>query len=701
MKNTLLLVLLMTLATPAAAAPTKFWELENHNSFFNGKSEGALLLSGGGLMPGLRATKIETKEKLPGLFSTVTRLASGKVLVGGADAATLWTVESERLKLLTTFEGDVMVTRIVELPGGDALVATLPRGNIYRVKPDGKQELFVKLPVEHVWNLAVNGNTVYAGCGPKAAVYKIDLASRKATVWWSVEEKHVMAMQFVPKKGLVVGTTPEARVYLLPEAAGAPAATLLYDFPGNELRDLVVLGDAVYAAVNQLQYRSTGPSPTQPLKTDLGSGSGPKAPITAMERKDLPPQQVVSGTGSLYMLGGRGEMEKVLDLARGYFTQLQLEGDRLYASDGHSGRIYRVESKSFSAAIVLEVEERQVLGFWLNGEKDGFVVAGDGAAAYALSRDRGKAVTYTSAALDAGVPASFGALHLYASDAAVKVETRTGTTEEPDDKLWTPWKPVTGGARAPDGGFVHTIGSAPARFFQLRVTWNNGSTTKIEKIRVFYAPLNLAPKLAEVRVGASRGGPGPYGDPVIPEVVPARSGDVSISWQVVNNDGDALEYRLWVRKVGEKTWRPLTPKAPVTGTSFTWKAAAFADGLYEVRVLASDAPVNSPGTELTSEMISKPFLVDNTAPKISALVLKAPAVSFTAADVASRLIGVQVRIDDDPWKPVLPVDRILDSLSEKFQFTLPSTLEKGVHLLQIRVADEAGNVHVMSQEFTY
>lgn len=700
MKKYLLFVMIALLAAPAAAAPTKFWELENHNSFSSGKSQGALILSGGGLQPGLRATKIETKEKLPGLFSTVTQFKSGKILVGGADAAGLWTVEQEKLKPLCMFPDDIMVTRIVELTGGDALVATLPKGNIYRVKPDGKFELFVKLPVEHVWNLVVVGNTVYAGTGPKAAVYKIDMATKKATAWWSVEEKHIMAMQFVPKKGLIVGTSPEARVYLLPEATGAPAARLLYDFSGNEIRDLVVHGETVYVAVNQLQYRSTASSPTTELKPESET-KVPKAPITAMERKNLPAHQVVSGTGSIYMLGVRGEMEKVLDIARGYFTQLQLEGDRVYGSDGHSGRIYSVETKTFSAAIVVEVEERQVLGFLLKNEKEGFVVAGDGAAAYALSRDRGKEVTYTSVAMDAGVPSSFGVFQLYATDTAVKVETRSGTTEEPDDKLWSPWKVITGGTRAPDGGYGYRVGSEPARFLQFRVTWNNGSATKLEKIRVFYSPLNLAPKLAAIRVGASRGGPGPYTDPVIPETVPVRSGDLTIAWQVVNNDGDALEYRLFVRKVGEKSWRPLTPRAPLTTATFTWKALAFADGLYEVRVVASDAPANSPGSELTSEMISKPFLVDNTSPRISQLLIKGLAVSFTAADAASRLIGVQVRIDDDSWKPVLPVDRILDTLSEKFQLTLPTTLEKGVHLLQIRVADESGNVHVMSQEFTY
>ena len=700
MKKLFLFVMIALFAVPAAAAPTKYWELENHNSFFGGKSQGALILSGGGLLPGLRASKIETKEKLPGLFSTVTQFKSGKILIGGADAATLWTVEQEKLKPLATFKDDIMVTRIVELAGGDALVATLPRGNIYRVKPDGKFELFVKLPVEHVWNLVVVGNTVYAGTGPKATVYKIDLATKKATAWWSVDEKHVMAMQFVPKKGLIVGTSPEARVYLLPEAAGAPSAKLLYDFTGNEIRDLVVLGETVYVAVNQLQYRSTGATPTTEL-TPERTTSVPKAPVTAMERKNLPPLQVVSGTGSIYMLGTRGEMEKVLDIARGYVTQLQLEGDRVYGSDGQSGRIYRVDTKTFSAAIVVEVEERQVLGFLLKNEKDGFVVAGDGAAAYSLSRERGKEVTYTSVAMDAGVPSSFGQFSLYATDAAVKVETRSGTTEEPDDKLWTPWKVLAGGTRAPDGGLVYTVGSDPARFFQFRVTWNNGSATMISKVRVFYAPLNLAPKLAEVRVGSSHSGIGPYSDPVIPETVPVRSGDLGISWQVVNNDQDPLEYRLWVRKVGEKGWRSLTPKVPVTTMNFTWKAGAFADGLYEVRVVASDAPANSPGTELTSEMVSKPFLVDNTAPRISQLTIKGTAVAFSAADSASRLIGVQVRVDDETWKPVRPLDRILDSLSEKFSLTLPAALEKGVHLLQIRVVDESGNVYVMSQEFTY
>ncbi len=694
--------LLSFLAGSAGAAPTKFWELESHNSFSAGKSQGALILSGGGLAPGLRATKIETREKLPGLFTTVLRLKNGKTVIGGADEASLWMLEGDRLRKLCTLPDALMVTRVVELSGGDLLAATLPKGRIHRVKPDGKTEPFVQLPEDHIWNLQVAGAVVFASTGPKAAIYRIDLNSRKFTKWWSAEEKHILAMLYVPKRGLIVGTTPEARVYELSDVPEKPATRLLYDFSGNEIRDIALYKDTLFVAVNQLQYRANTGNPTQELNPQGNTGAGrDKAPVTALQRKDLPQLQVVSGSGTLYALGSRGEVEKVLDIASGYFTQLSAENQNVYASDGNSGRIYRISADTYSAAIVLEVEERQALGFFLKDEKEGVVVAGDSAAAYVLSRDRGKDVVYTSPALDASVPSSFGLLQVYASDDAVKIETRSGTTEEPDDNLWNPWKPVGAAVRMPDGSRAFSIASVPARFIQFRITWNNGSATKVDRVRLFYTPLNIAPKLVEIRVGSSRGGAGPYNDPMIPENVPTRTGDVNISWQVVNSDQDALEYRLWVRKVGEKNWRPLTPRAPVTATNFTWKAAAFADGLYEVKVEASDAPANAPGAEMKSEMVSRPFLVDNSAPRVEKLQIANGTVTFAASDAASRLIGVQIRVDDEPWRNVPPEDGIFDSLRETFRFSLPSTLSRGVHLLQVRVADESFNVFVTSQEFTF
>ncbi len=700
MKKSVWILLCLLVPNMVHAAPTRFWELENYQSFFGGKSEGALLVSNGGLLPGLRATKLESGEKLPGLFSTVLQLKSGKVVIGAAAGASLWTTDGGKLKLLAGFKDEIMVTRIVELPGGDMLVATIPNGSVYRVKQDGKSELFVKLPTSHVWSLQLDGNTLYAGTGPKAVVYRVNVATKKAEAWWSCGESHIMAMQWVPKRGLVVGTTPEARVYELSGAA-KPVARLLYDFPGNEIRDLAVIGDTVYAAVNQLQYQPRNPHPTVPLQPDAQSkDKSPKAPITAMERKNLPPLQVVSGTGTLFAVGPRGEMEKVLDIAKGYFTQLQSEGTRIYGSDGHSGRIYRVETKSFSASIVVEVDERQVLGFTLKNEKEGFVVSGDGAGAYELSRDRGKAVTYETQVLDATVPSSFGMLYLYATDANIKLETRSGTIAKPDDKLWSAWKPVTRGTRMPDGATRMTVSTDPARFFQLRITWNDGASTRVERIRIFYSPLNLPPRMADIRVGTTRSGLGPHTDPAIPESPPVRSGDVPITWQVVNNDGDQLEYQLWVRRIGEKSWRSLTPRGPIVGTSFTWKAGSFADGLYEVKVQVSDAPSNSPDKALTSEMISKPYLVDNTPPAIRQLQIKGLKVTFAAVDSASRIMAAQVRVNDEPWRMILPVDHIMDSLTEQFDFSLSPELPRGTHILQVRVADEAGNIQVVSQEFS-
>jgi len=210
MKNiALLLILAFSTTTSAFASPSKYWDLYKYGNFSGGTSKGVYLPSSGGLIPGLRSTEIKTKnQKLPGLFTSILSF-KGKTYIASGDPAQLWKLTGKKLTKITTLKDEVMITKLIAGPKGDILAATLPNGKIYKIKPNGKASVLVKLPANHIWSLVLKGNNLYAGTGSKAEVFKINVSSGSFKKIWSCKEKHIMSLALY-KKGILIGTSPEA-----------------------------------------------------------------------------------------------------------------------------------------------------------------------------------------------------------------------------------------------------------------------------------------------------------------------------------------------------------------------------------------------------------------------------------------------------------------------------------------------------------
>ena len=75
---------------------------------------------------------------------------------------------------------------------------------------------------------------------------------------------------------------------------------------------------------------------------------------------------------------------------------------------------------------------------------------------------------------------------------------------------------------------------------------------------------------------------------------------------------------------------------------WSWDSTAFPDGEYRIRVTASDLPGNPPADALSTAMVSDPFLIDNTPPRIAGLAAGASGgklhATWTAAD-ALKLVN--------------------------------------------------------------
>ena len=186
--------------------------------------------------------------------------------------------------------------------------------------------------------------------------------------------------------------------------------------------------------------------------------------------------------------------------------------------------------------------------------------------------------------------------------------------------------------------------------------------------------------------------------------LPARKGErkgfQTISWDASDENGDALEYSLAIRKDGETEWRTL--EESWTETIYAFDTLAYPDGTYFVRLTASDAPSNPAGLELRTEKIGPPLVIDNSLPVIKNFTAVRNGASldiaFQAEDAYSYIEEAKVLVRPGEWRVVFPVDGIADSKSEAFKFSLKLPADSD-NQVTVRVRDSFGNVGVYRQNF--
>ncbi len=119
----------------------------------------------------------------------------------------------------------------------------------------------------------------------------------------------------------------------------------------------------------------------------------------------------------------------------------------------------------------------------------------------------------------------------------------------------------------------------------------------------------------------------------------------------------------------------------------SWDTSGWSDGRYEIKVTASDAGDNAPGEGLTDEAVSRELLIDNTPPVIQVISQGGGSAEFTVTDELSGLQSVTTSTDGRDYKPVPPIEGILEPGTNRFVVkTSPG------QPLFIRAEDGSGNV---------
>ncbi|MCS7310007.1 MAG: hypothetical protein NZ741_07270 [Armatimonadetes bacterium] len=138
------------------------------------------------------------------------------------------------------------------------------------------------------------------------------------------------------------------------------------------------------------------------------------------------------------------------------------------------------------------------------------------------------------------------------------------------------------------------------------------------------------------------------------------------------------------------------PPAPTAATSRKWDTRSLPDGVYRLRVVASDRPSNATDP-LTAEAVSEPVIVCNSKPTVlipsrDGVQVEANGVVQVSGFILQKLVpvtAVQVRLGEGEWLAAEAVDGVFDSPLEAFRFR-SEALPPGEHAITVKAFNAAG-----------
>ena len=581
----------------------------------------------------------------------------------------------------------------------------------------------------YIWSLVLDaGGRLYAGTGEQGRVYRID-DDGGVHLLAELEEAHVMALAVDGSGRLIAGTEPGGRVYRIAGISSDGAISVLHDSPYGEVNTLLVGKDgAIFAGALSGPRRgarggragtagASMPPPSTGAPDDPGGAPMLNAvQVTASaEPADRPSVGGFATGGSVvFRIDPDGRVEEWWRSQTDVGLSLAIRGENeLLIGTGSSGRLYSVRERGVGT-LLNELQESQITALSPDAS-DGVVVATSNRGnLYRLRSTPVREGEYESDVRDTRGMARWGRIRWESeqpSGTSVRLFARSGNTDSPD-QTWSEW---TGPYTDPAG---EALACPPARYLQWKAVLGteNEEAPTVSSVSASYLTRNNPPRVHAVTVyepgvylrdsatgqvgqstqtdlppgiaaqvggrGNGRGQSASSGSPAY------RKGMRAVAVRASDPDGDGLSYEIYFRGVAEEMWKRLESERRTP--SYSWDSETFPDGEYVLRVVASDAPSNPPDQALESELLSEPFLVDNTGPQVTRIDVADGQLSFMVRDGASPLYRVEYAIDGGDWRVVHPEDGVTDSETEAFEIALDG-LESGEHTLAIRARDTANN----------
>jgi len=713
--------------TPVSRA-LKRWELTDFRMLSRGKMEGVAVDTEGTLHPAPHPRPL-TRLELD-YIGCLARDSQGTLYAGGGMPARLMAVNPDGTVQRTLNLPGLMATAATVAPDNTLYIGVSPEGTIHRLK-NGHLELIARTGARYINALLTAGQRLYIATGVPARLLMWDGNSLNELL--RSDETHFTALAWDSAGNLYVGSSERGLVYQLT--------------PDGFSR---VIADLREPTVSALACDEHG---------NLYIGTMP--------------------AGNLYRLSPEGTLKPLHPQGRLSIRALLVDKDNLYALSADS--LYRTRCTGSDAPLTLLLRQSLELVCAV-GSMPLTLASAHEAQLWSLQPNEPETGSqggiYLSPVLDAGQQARWGVMRwnaLVPEGALVEIQTRSGNTREPDAS-WSTWSaPATN----PEGS---PILSPPARFLQVRVRLSGNPAPQVRALTLTYIPANRPPEVQlitpkpytvwsekqTIRWSARD----PDGDTL--RFTVEISSDGGKSWQKLKDQGSTdmhsesgeldmpdpakmlqelkqalenspdipAEVRAQIEQQAPELVQqmqtamkqlpatlpttpptPTEPTPPVAPRQMEWDTTKTPDGVYLLRLKASDQPA-SPTDYAEVYTPPVPVVICNTPPVLSVRqerlkvnddrtvelsgyalqVFNAAANQPAPSDNtkakphhASKriprnsvpIVGVQYRIDKNEWLSAEPLNGLFDSAFEMFRLKT-EPLEPGEHTLTIKAFNAAG-----------
>lgn len=645
---------------------------------------------------------------------------------GGPSAATARLVAVDRSgKTRTVAELPGLQIQAIAVDRQDRVyAATAPDGKVYRVAADGKYDVFYDPKAKYIWALVFDKRgDLFVATGDAGEIHRVT-ADGKGSVFFRTEETHARSLAIDANDNLIAGTEPGGLIFRISPAG---EGFVLYQAARREVTSVAVAPDGtIYAAAVGTRGATTSPTPTlsivQPAPSPAQASSTPpgaagRQPIQTVPIQPAPAAgaSTISGGSEVYRIAPDGSPQRVWSHAQDIVYAVAIDGaGHPILGTGNKGNIYRIDSPLVST-LLINAAPTQITALASGAAGTLYAAAGNVGKVFQIGPGFEKQGTYESDPLDAGSFAYWGHVNQKVQGGSVKVETRSGNLDRPQNN-WSPWAPLNASGRPV---------SPPARFLQYRITMDasqGGQSPELREIELAWMPKNAPPSIDEVEITPPNyrfNPPSAIATPpartlTLPTLgarrrtVPTISLDTSPSsnsmqyakgqagarWVVTDPNGDDVLSKVEIRGVHEREWKLLRDK--VKERYLSWDSTGYPDGEYLLRITASDAPDNPPDQALSTQLESERFTIDNTPPQISALAGTRSgsriAVKWQARDARTNIAKAEYSVNGGDWIIVQPSTRLSDAPQLDYATTIDNAGSEAT--IAVRVTDEYDNTSV-------
>jgi sugar lactone lactonase YvrE len=726
----------LLLGLSAGAAGPVFWQTSTRSDFLKGDVENLSIDHEGRLLLG-PAVQVVHDSNSPFLWALIAA-PDGSHFVGSGNEGKVYKVDKAGTWSSFYDAPELEVHALALAPGGGLYVGTSPQGKIYKLDAKGTATPFFDPKEKYIWALAADAKgNLFAATGDKGVIYRIT-ADGKGEVFYRTKATHVVSMAFDRDGNLVAGTESPGMVFRIDPQG---KAFVLMDSPFREIHAVRVDDEGtIYAAgvgAKQSPEDRTAPESI----TGAGETTRPAAvpsvstEITAISMIDVASLSGTSDTkgtrreerraakGGVYRIMPDGTNELVWESPDDSPYDLLLEpAGTLLIGTGGKGKIYRVTlSDPPRVTLLARAPAQQVTQMLAGGAQGVLLASANPGKLFRMSTRQADRGTYVSDVHDSQTLSAWGTISWRATTprgSQLQVFTRSGNSQIPDD-TWSAWSDAYSNA---DG---QPMTSPKARFLQWKAVMGGTDSPVLTSVTAAYLQKNVRPRVTSITVyppGVVFQKPFSTGEAEIAgfddttDTRPQTSGNQPTSlsstvssspamgrrvyqkglqafvWKAEDDNDDKLQYDVLYRRDDETTWRAL--RRGLTDPIFVWDTTSVPNGTYTVRVVASDAPSNPPGTAQTGEMDSTTFDIDNTPPVIRVTGVRREAkrvvLLFEVRDDQSAVQRVDFSIDAERWRAIYPKDGIADSRFEQYELPLDSDAQ--LKTLVIRAMDAMNNV---------